>query len=1105
MSSLQEKYQKKTDKEHVLDNPDTYIGSIELVQNKDWVYNTENQSINLTSHEYIPGLYKLFDECLVNARDHVIRCQTKENPVTYIHISIDDGGIITVTNDGAGIDIVEHPEYKMYIPEMIFGHLRTSTNYDKSEKKIVGGKNGFGVKLVFIWSEWGTIETVDQTRKLKYEQQFYDNLDNIGKPKITKCSKKPYTTIRFKPDYKRLGIPGLSCDMKALLYRRVYDMAAVTPKKIKVKLNDSIVTVKDFQQYVSLYIGTNAEKSRVYEQMGDRWEYCVTITPIEEFTHVSFVNGIYTTKGGRHVEYLMNQIVKKLVAYIKKKKKIEVKASTIKEQIMIFVNAVIENPSFDSQTKDYMNTPVAKFGSTCDVSDKFIEKIAGLGLMNVAIALTELKDTKSNKKTDGSKSKSIRGIPKLIDANYAGTSKSNQCTLILCEGDSAKAGVVSGLSTQDRNIYGVYPMRGKLLNVRDETTKKIGDNKEITEIKQILGLEGGKEYTPEELSTLLRYSKVLFMTDQDLDGSHIKGLGINMFDSLWKSLLQIDGFIGFMNTPIIKATKGKKTLLFYNDGEYAIWKQQNETGWTIKYYKGLGTSTSKEFKEYFQEKKVVYFKWDEHSENSIDKVFNKKRSDDRKTWLGKYNQEDYLDTNQQSVSFQDFVDREMIHFSKYDNDRSIPKMFDGMKLSQRKILFAAFKKPIHKEIKVAQFSGYVSEHSAYHHGESSLNGTIIGMAQNYVGSNNINLLSPKGQFGTRLQGGKDHASERYIFTALEPIARKLYLPVDDAILEYQDDDGYMVEPRFYLPILPMVLVNGAKGIGTGFSTDIMSYHPKSILEYIQYKFSENRDDILDIYCNKHITPYYRGFKGSIISIVDQPGKWKFQGIYKKVNATDILISELPIGMWTDDYKSYLETVIDSKKKMVIRDYEDNSTDKDVNIVVKFAKGYLDNISSTDLDKLLKMVIIKSTHNMHLFNTNEQLKRYTSVREIIDEFYEERLVMYEKRRQYRLNNIEILLRTINNKVLYIEGLLNNSIDLRGKTETMISSMLEEYGLDKEKDSYQYLTKMAMDSVSKENVEKFQNQKANLDIEYKELQGSTAKRLWFDDLEQLKPFL
>ena len=1101
MSGLEETYQKKTDKEHVLDNPDTYVGSMELVENKDWSFNQDTHKIQLVSNEYIPGLYKLFDEAIVNARDHVIRCQTKENPVTYINVAIDDEGVISVVNDGAGIDIVEHPEYKIYIPEMIFGHLRTSTNYNKGEKKIVGGKNGFGVKLVFIWSEWGTIETVDQERKLKYQQRFSNNLDIIEKPKITKYNKKSYTKITFKPDYKRLGIQSLSPSMKSLFYRRVYDIAAVTPKKVKVKINDQPIDVKDFPQYVSMYIGPKADKPRVYEQMGERWEYCVTLSPVEEFTQVSFVNGIYTNKGGRHVEYLINQIVKKLVLYIKKKKKVDVKASTIKEQIMIFVNSVIENPAFDSQTKDYMNTPVAKFGSTCEVSDKFIEKVAALGIMDMAISLTEIKDTKVNKKTDGSKTKSIRGIPKLIDANYAGTAKSNQCTLILCEGDSAKAGVVSGLSNQDRNIYGVYPMRGKLLNVRDETIKKIGDNKEITEIKQILGLESGKEYSEEQMKNELRYSKVLFMTDQDLDGSHIKGLGINMFDSLWNSLLKIDGFIGFMNTPIIKATKGGKTLLFYNDGEYAEWKEKEEKGWTIKYYKGLGTSTSKEFKEYFKEKKIVYFKWDEHSKNSIDKVFNKKRSDDRKIWLGDYSQDNYLDTNQSAVSFQDFVDREMIHFSKHDNDRSIPKMMDGMKISQRKTMFAAFKKPINNEIKVAQFSGYVSEHSAYHHGEASLNGTIIGMAQNYVGSNNINLLSPRGQFGTRLQGGKDHASERYIFTALEPITRKIFHPIDDEILQYQDDDGYVVEPSHYIPVIPMLLVNGAKGIGTGFSTDILSYNPVDIVHYLRMRLQ-------GVVMEDELIPYYKGFKGTITKVEENVGKYLIKGMYKVMNASEVLITELPIGTWTDDYKSYLETIIEGKKKAIIRDYEDNSTDKDVNILIKFTKGYLETNTNTDeLEKLLKMNTIKTTNNMHLFNSKEQLKRYSTVKEILDEFYEERLVMYEKRRKYRLQNIENVLKTITNKVKYIEGILNNTIDLRGKRAADIELMLTTYGLekDKEKDNFHYLTKMAMDSVSKENVDKMNNQKGLLEGEFKTLTEITNKEMWCEDLDELEKVL
>jgi DNA topoisomerase-2 len=458
-----------------------------------------------------------------------------------------------------------------------------------------------------------------------------------------------------------------------------------------------------------------------------------------------------------------------------------------------------------------MNTPSSKFGSKCDVSDKFIEKVAKMGVMDAALQLTEVKENKAAKKTDGSKSKSIRGIPKLTDANWAGTDKSKDCIIIFCEGDSAKAGIISGLSSEDRNIIGVYPMKGKILNVRGEPTKKIMENKEITEIKKILGLETGKKYESiQDVYKCLRYGKVLFMTDQDLDGSHIKGLGINLFQSEWPTLANIPGFIGFMNTPILKAHKGSVELNFYNDGEYNTWKEENDTkGWKIKYYKGLGTSTGKEFREYFEKKKLVGFERTEKSDDAIDMVFNKKRADDRKDWLKYYDREAYLDTSKTNVSYEEFIDRELIHFSKYDCDRSIPNLMDGLKISLRKILFSAFKKNLTTEIKVAQFSGYVSEHSGYHHGEASLNAAIVGMAQNFVGSNNINLFMPNGQFGTRLQGGKDSASERYIFTQLNMITRSIFPSSDDAILEYLNDDGLSVEPIYYAPIIPMVLVNGS--------------------------------------------------------------------------------------------------------------------------------------------------------------------------------------------------------------------------------------------------------------------------------------------------------
>ena len=533
---LKEIYQKKTDKEHILDNPDTYIGSIENIQQNEFIFK-DNNSFKEKLIDYNPGLFKLFDEGIVNCRDHYIRMKNKKDKlktdemVTQINITIENG-MITLYNNGNGIDIVKHPEYDIWIPELIFGHLRTSTNYNKDEKKITGGKNGFGFKLLLIWSTYGKIETIDHTRKLKYTQEFKNNLDIIETPIITKCSNKPYTSVSFKPDYKRLNIKNLSNDMIKLFQRRVYDIAGITTSDVKVKFNNEPLKINDFKSYVKLYLDEEQKKNILYENVNERWSYGICLN--QEFKQISFVNGIFTSKGGKHVDYIVNQITKKMIQYIKKKKKIEVKASIIKEQIFVFINCSIENPSFDSQTKDYLNTSITKFGSTCEVGNNIIDKLAKLGVLNTSCALSDIKEKKAAKKTDGNKNKNIRGIPKLIDANYAGTNKSKETMLILCEGDSAKAGIVSGLSNDDRNYIGVYPMRGKLFNVRGETQKRINDIKEINEIKQIMGFETGKVYKD---VNKLRYGKIIFMTDQDLDGSHIKGLCINFIAYLWPSLL----------------------------------------------------------------------------------------------------------------------------------------------------------------------------------------------------------------------------------------------------------------------------------------------------------------------------------------------------------------------------------------------------------------------------------------------------------------------------------------------------------------------------------------------------------------------------------------
>jgi len=1124
MTDLAKQYQRKTDKEHILDNPDTYIGSVETVDASMWVHDTETDKIVLKNIEYVPGLYKLFDEGIVNCRDHVVRMINSpvldKKMVSDISITVGEDGTIIMENDGNGIDIAKHPEYGIWIPEMIFGHLRTSTNYDKTEKRIVGGKNGFGFKLVLIWSTYGKVETVDHRRGLMYVQEFKDNLDTICPPVITKTkSLKPYTRITFKPDYSRFGMPnGLTSDMFALLKKRTYDIAAVTDhsaKNVKVHYNGIQAPIKNFQQYIDMYIGPKTggvgNGARVHESQGERWEYAVAISPTHEFTAISFVNGICTFKGGKHVEYIIGQITRKLVAYIEKKKKITVNQNAIKEQLILFMRCDIENPAFDSQTKDFMNTPSAKFGSTCTVSDNFIEKVAKMGVMDVACSLMEAKQNKEvAKKTDGSKTKSIRGIPNLIDANWSGTNKSNECVLILCEGLSALSGIVSGLSSEDRNTIGIYPLKGKLLNVRGEAITKVAENKEIIELKKILGLENEKEYnTMEDVASNLRYSKIMILCDQDTDGSHIKGLCINLFHSEWASLIRIPGFLSFMNTPILRAKKGSQVKVFYNEGEYQSWKDATDTsGWTIKYFKGLGTSTSSEFKEYFANKKVVDFIYNgPESDDVIDKIFNKKRANDRKTWLENYNKHSFLDTSRKSVKYEEFINDEMIHFSTYDCARSIPNMIDGLKISLRKILFAAFKRKLTSEIKVAQFSGYVSEHSAYHHGEASLNGAIINMAQTFVGSNNINLLEPNGQFGTRLHGGDDSASERYIFTLLNKMTRSIFPEADDAVLTYLDDDGTLVEPEYYVPIIPFALMNGISGIGTGFSCNIPSYNPQQMIDCLRAKLK--KQDYTD-----EFVPYYEGFKGTIRKVEDK--KYLVKGKYEKIGTDKIRITELPIGSWTMPYTSFLEGLMDGSNKngkkipASIRDFTSVCTEVSVDFEVTFPRGNLEELESkcdeitgiNGIEKLLKLTTTISSTNMHMFDADRKLHKYGSIEEIINDFYMVRIDVYGKRKAYLIDILEKKLVKLSNKARYIQETLVNVIDLRRKTAQVVTELLTERTFDLIDGDYKYLIKMPMDSVTEENVASIMKDKENAVNELELLRKTSLEKMWLSELDTLE---
>jgi DNA topoisomerase II len=1083
---------------HILKLPDTYIGSVDKTAEENWVFNVETGKIQKRVINFTPGEYKIFDEIIVNAFDQYVRTNQAGNaceyPVKNIWITIDQAtGEITVKNDGVGIKIEMHEKEGVWIPELIFGHLLTSSNYSKAKIKHVGGKNGYGAKLTNIYSKEFSIETIDHTIGKKYKQSWTDNMSKTKKPSITKNSQKPFTIIRYLPDYERFGLAKLEHDVFQIMHRRAYDLAACTNNKVSVYFNGVKLSCKSFENYADLFLEED-KKSRVYEKVNDRWEVVVGVNPFQQFEHVSFVNGIFTNKGGKHVDYILNQITKKLSEWITKKKKIQIKPVYIRDNIVLFVNSLIDNPSFNSQTKECLTTAKEKFGSKCDISDKFITALSKTGIVERVIELASLKENKQLKKNDGKKSNRVRDLPKLEDANFAGhKTKSNECTLILTEGDSAKATAMAGLAVVGRDRYGVFPLKGKPPNVKDiSNQKKLNDNNELNSIKKALGLQAGKSYDSVDD---LRYGKIMILSDQDEDGTHIKGLVFNLFHSLWPTLYKNPGFINSMLTPVIKAKKGSQKIQFYSVKDYETWKDTASGNWHVKYYKGLGTSTPQEARDYFKELKIVNYGTSETADEiSINLAFGKEKNSAslRKDWLKGYSRENTLDYTSKNVSIEDFVNRDLIHFSNSDNIRSIPSVVDGLKPSQRKIVFCCFKKNLKAEIRVAQLAGYVSENGAYHHGEASLQGAIVNMAQDYIGSNNINLLQPIGQFGTRLQGGKDAAQSRYIHTMLSNITDSIFDKRDNPLLKYNDDDGVFVEPEYYVPTLPMLLVNGSSGIGTGWSTEVPSYNPHDLI--INMKRCMRGEPMIKM------KPFYRGFKGTIKLDGDETDSYRTCGVYEEMG-NKLVITELPIGVWTQNFKEHLEHL---QNDDYIRYYNSYCTDVDINFEVfwgdKLRKLY--NTSIEKFEKKLKITSVVSCKNMVAFNSKNQLQKYKSVEDMLEEYVHTRIGLYTERRAHIINELNRDADLLKTRVRFIEDFINDTIQIIKKRKVEIEEQLTNLDYPKIEDSFDYLLRMPIYSLSMDKIDEFNSKISNLEKELEIITSKNEITLWNEDLDKVE---
>jgi len=797
-----------------------------------------------------PALLKIFDEILVNASDNRLRHPSSCN---RIDVTINRGGAnnssssssiedveksqpyISISNNGKSIPIQIHKLEKMYIPTLLFGHLLTGSNFNDNEKRLTGGRHGYGAKLTNVFSSKFIVEirNTKGSKVKKFQQIWENNMHTCHEPIVTttpieECNggkELDYTRITFVPDLSRLtGCSGDDTTTNILpeaeyqlMKRRVVDIAGTSNGKLTVTLNGEVINVNSFDEYINLYRQQSSISSNnlpmVYQKLNTRWEVSIGLSDTKSnqgLESISFVNGMNTSRGGTHIDIIAKQVSQYIADYINTKMSkqleslsgnggggtpINVTPRMVKRHLLLCVNSLIENPSFDSQMKECLTTNPENFGTSSSNSGSFeLPKSYLKKLVKPMLILDEDSDGSSsdsdNEEPNNNNSKGgpgiveevlrmamgqqqvsmakllkevgasgkqtkrqVLSIPKLEDANHAGGTKGSECTLILTEGDSAKALAVAGLEVIGRDKHGVFPLRGKFLNVRNVSVSQLAKNVELKAICTIMGLQFEKTYETIEERDTLRYGHVMIMTDQDPDGSHIKGLIMNVFRHFWPALLrppkgikkdeeeQYRPFMSMFVTPLLKATKkgkkkNKESLSFFSMAEYNEWRESlmddNEIHkWNIKYYKGLGTSTPAEAKEYFVDFIQHYrpFKWKSEKKDGgrIDMAFEKDRADDRKDWiLEEYDEKctvtiDTTDGN--SVTYGDFVDNELIHFSNANNIRSLPNVIDGLKPSQRKVLYACFKRNLKDEIKVAQLAGYCAEHTAYHHGEASLHAT----------------------------------------------------------------------------------------------------------------------------------------------------------------------------------------------------------------------------------------------------------------------------------------------------------------------------------------------------------------------------------------------
>lgn len=632
-----------SDREHCLKRSGMYIGSVKPEKQMFWVLNSEKKLIR-QEVEFIPGLFKIFSEIVDNSIDEVAVRGFGDT----VNIEYDkQTGFITVSDNGRGIPIDKHDEAKVPVPQVIFAHLRSGSNFDDTARETVG-MNGVGATLATIFSE-KLIVQVKRDGKI-YQQVFKDNLAKIEDPIINKDPKQKQTGtfVKFKPDPKIFCQP-LS---EILVHKRALELSYMYPKitiNVKIISNEEdcfkcneVVTYKGekFEDFVKLF-GNDVQYS-IYEEPKSKMKFAIienTLT--EQFEHCSIINGADTYRGGTHVDVLRDIVCQDMKEKIWKENKLEVQVSDISKNIIMVIMQTINAPVFEGQTKEKLvndKVEIKKFysdlfssrrltGISTDVKNILTKTVDDVMFKNEKKDLSELRKTQ--------KSLDKKKIAKLIEASGRDRSK---CSIYITEGDSA----ISNLAmVRDAKTMAGLPLRGKIMNVYESSAKEVLENKEIQAIMAAIGLKIGESPLEIRLKQIekndLNYGKIIIATDQDMDGYSIRCLLVNFLFKWWPEIIE-HGLVYILETPLYEAIDRKtdEAHYFYNKKDYEKWlSSKNPLKYEISYFKGLG-SCGKDAWNYMINKNpnlIQLTASDIKQSRDILKMAFSEDSDARKTWL----------------------------------------------------------------------------------------------------------------------------------------------------------------------------------------------------------------------------------------------------------------------------------------------------------------------------------------------------------------------------------------------------------------------------------------------------------------------------------------